>query len=76
MPAAEALLITGCVVAAVLARLSEVRAGRRPGAAALLRLGAPQRLLFGAALLRWATAGGVVLATGALTAVLGAGMLT
>ncbi|GAB2740334.1 hypothetical protein [Kitasatospora kifunensis] len=76
LPAAEALLITGCVVAAVLARLSEVRAGRRPGAAALLRLGAPQRLLFGAALLRWATAGGVVLATGALTAVLGAGMLT
>lgn len=60
----------------MLARLAELRTLRRPGNAALLRLGASPRLLFGAALLRWAAAGGVVLATGALTSVLGAGLLT
>ncbi|MCX4746542.1 hypothetical protein OG455_13585 [Kitasatospora sp. NBC_01287] len=76
LPAAEAVLVTGCVVAAVLARLVELRALRRPGGAALSRLGASPRLLLGAAMLRWAAAGSVVLATGALTAVLGAGMLT
>ncbi|MEY9949388.1 hypothetical protein [Kitasatospora sp. GAS1066B] len=76
LPAAEALLTTGCMVGAVLARLAELRALRRPGSTALLRLGASPRLLFGAAMLRWAAAGSVVLATGALTAVLGAGMLT
>lgn len=64
------------MVGAVLARLAELRALRRPGSTALLRLGASPRLLFGAAMLRWAAAGSVVLATGALTAVLGAGMLT
>ncbi|WP_035846073.1 hypothetical protein [Kitasatospora azatica] len=76
LPAAEALLITGCAVAAVIARLTEVRATRRPVTATLLRLGSSPHLLVGAALLRWALAGLVVLATGGLTAALGSGMLS
>ncbi|MGF1428581.1 hypothetical protein [Kitasatospora sp. LaBMicrA B282] len=76
VPAAEALVVTGCAVAALLARLTELRAQRRASSAALLRLGASPRLLLGAAMLRWAVAGSVVLATGALTAVLGAGLLS
>ncbi|PYC79165.1 hypothetical protein C7C46_14985 [Streptomyces tateyamensis] len=76
LPAAEALLVIGCASAAVVARLTELRAARRPVGAALLRLGAAPRLLAAATLLRWALAGLVLLATGGLTAVLGAALLT
>ncbi|WP_181799753.1 hypothetical protein [Kitasatospora acidiphila] len=76
LPAAEALLLTGCTVAAVLARLAEIRAARRGVVGTLLRLGGSPRLLFSAALLRWSVAGLVLLATGGLTAALGAGMLS
>jgi hypothetical protein len=76
LPALEALLITGCAAAAVLARLAEVRAARRPLIATLLRMGGSPRMLFSAAILRWAVAGLVLLATGGLTAVLASGMLS
>jgi hypothetical protein len=58
------------------ARLTDLRAVRRPVGATLLRLGAAPRLLAAATLLRWALAGLVLLATGGLTAVLGAAMLS
>ncbi|MFE0460182.1 hypothetical protein ACFW1A_13135 [Kitasatospora sp. NPDC058965] len=76
LPAAEALLVTGCALAAVVARLTELRAARRPVGETLLRLGSSPQLLAAATLLRWSLAGLVLLATGGLTAVLGAGMLT
>ncbi|GAA1239425.1 hypothetical protein GCM10009665_32510 [Kitasatospora nipponensis] len=76
VPATEALLITGCAVAAALARLTELRATRRSVGFGLLRLGASPRLLFGAAFLRWAVGGTVLLLTGGLTAALAAGILT
>ncbi|GAA1975978.1 hypothetical protein [Kitasatospora viridis] len=75
VPAAEALLVTGCAVAAAVARLTELRAARRPTVTTLLRLGGSPRLLASAAVLRWAVAGLVLIATGGLTAVLGAAML-
>ncbi|MFE9428461.1 hypothetical protein ACFYNO_36570 [Kitasatospora sp. NPDC006697] len=75
VPAAEALLVTGCAVAAAVARLTEIRAARRPVVDTLLRLGGSPRLLASAAVLRWAVAGLLLVATGGLTAVLGAAAL-
>ncbi|MDH6113037.1 hypothetical protein P3T36_006066 [Kitasatospora sp. MAP12-15] len=75
LPVAEALLITGCAAAAAIARLTELRAGRRPVTATLLQLGASPHLLFGAAALRWLAGGTVLLLTGGLTAALAAGIL-
>ncbi|MFI9275325.1 hypothetical protein ACIGXM_32135 [Kitasatospora sp. NPDC052896] len=76
VPAAEALLVTGCALAAVIARLTELRAVRAPVAGTLRLLGASPHLLLGAAVLRWLVGGTVLLATGGLTAVLAAGMLS
>ncbi|AUG79887.1 hypothetical protein CFP65_5177 [Kitasatospora sp. MMS16-BH015] len=75
LPAVECLLVLCCVVGAVLVRAAEIRSSRRPVIAALTQLGAAPRLLFGAALLRAATAGTVLLLTGGLTAALAAGAL-
>ncbi|GAA2149516.1 hypothetical protein GCM10009760_42790 [Kitasatospora kazusensis] len=75
LPAVEVTLIAGCVVGAVLTRVSEVRNARREVTAALLRLGTAPRLLFGAVLLRTAAAGTTLLLTGGLTAALAAGAL-
>ncbi|WP_051966633.1 hypothetical protein [Kitasatospora mediocidica] len=75
LPGAEAVLITGCVAAAMIARLTELRIARRPVAATLHQLGASPQLLFGAAALRWLAGGTVLLLTGGLTAALAAGIL-
>ncbi len=63
----EGLLILACTVAAVAARLLELRSERRPTAAALDRLGAPAGLLTGTVVLRALGAGTVLLVTGGLT---------
>ncbi|KJK58804.1 hypothetical protein [Saccharothrix sp. ST-888] len=75
VPAVEAALIVGCAVAAVLIRAAQIRNSRRSVTAALLQLGAAPRLLLGAAVLRTAAAGTVLLVTGGLTAALAAGAL-
>ncbi|MDH6136969.1 hypothetical protein P3T37_006400 [Kitasatospora sp. MAA4] len=75
LPAAEAVLITGCVTAAAIARLTELRTARRPATATLHQLGASPQLLFGAAALRWLAGGTVLLLTGGTTAALAAGIL-
>ncbi len=75
LPTVEALLVTGCAVAAVVARLTEIRTTRRPAVATLLQLGASPRLLAGAAAQRWLAGGAVLLLTGGLTAALAAGIL-
>ncbi|MFB7665627.1 hypothetical protein ACFC1R_17000 [Kitasatospora sp. NPDC056138] len=75
VPAVEAALIVGCAVAAVLIRAAQIRNSRRGVTAVLLRLGAAPRLLLGAAVLRTAAAGTVLLVTGGLTAALAAGAL-
>ncbi|MFI6448090.1 hypothetical protein [Kitasatospora sp. NPDC050543] len=75
LPAIEAVLVLGCAVAAVVARLAEVRTARRQVTAGLLQLGAAPRLLFGAVALRALAVGTVLLLTGGLTAALGAATL-
>ncbi|WP_441250049.1 hypothetical protein [Kitasatospora sp. McL0602] len=75
LPAVEGVLVLTCVVGAVLVRVNEIRNARRGVAAAFFQLGAAPRLLFGAALLRTAAAGTVLLLTGGLTAALAAGAL-
>ncbi|MGK4583205.1 hypothetical protein [Kitasatospora sp. HPMI-4] len=75
VPAVETTLIVCCTVAAVLIRAAQIRNSRRNVAAVLVQLGAAPRLLFGAALLRTAAAGTVLLVTGGLTAALAAGVL-
>ncbi|MGW4893913.1 hypothetical protein ACWEQL_16835 [Kitasatospora sp. NPDC004240] len=72
LPAVEACLVLGCAAGAVIARLVEVRTARRNVTDALLRLGTPPRLLFGAVVLRALAAGTVLLVTGGLTAALAA----
>ncbi|MGW6917706.1 hypothetical protein ACWGB8_28335 [Kitasatospora sp. NPDC054939] len=72
LPAVEACLLLGCAAGAVLARLAEVRTARQGVTDALLRLGAPARLLFGAVALRALAVGTVLLLTGGLTAALAA----
>ncbi|MFD8483425.1 hypothetical protein [Kitasatospora sp. NPDC059673] len=63
----EGLLILACAVAALAARLLELRADRRPTLAALDRLGTPPGLLTGTLALRALAAGTVLLVTGGLT---------
>ncbi|MFD7645408.1 hypothetical protein ACFV4P_32685 [Kitasatospora sp. NPDC059795] len=63
----EGLLILACAVAALAARLLELRADRRPALAALDRLGTPPGLLTGTLALRALAAGTVLLVTGGLT---------
>ncbi|MFD8597745.1 hypothetical protein ACFV1L_22345 [Kitasatospora sp. NPDC059646] len=63
----EGLLILACTVAAVAARLLELRSERRPATAALDRLGTPPGLLTGTLVLRALGAGTVLLVTGGLT---------
>ncbi|MDH6578875.1 hypothetical protein [Kitasatospora sp. MAP5-34] len=75
LPAVEGALIVGCVVGAVITRITEVRNAHRGVTAALIQLGTAPRLLFGAALLRTAAAGTTLLLTGGLTAALAAGAL-
>ncbi len=75
LPIVEGALIVGCVAGAVITRAVEVRNARRSVTAALVQLGTAPRLLFGAALLRTAAAGTVLLLTGGLTAALAAGAL-
>ncbi|MFD9596868.1 hypothetical protein ACFWA9_29530 [Kitasatospora sp. NPDC059973] len=72
LPAVEACLVLGCAVAAVMSRLAELRTARRDVADALLRIGTPPRLLFGAVALRTLAVGTVLLVTGGLTAALAA----
>ncbi|MFE6054540.1 hypothetical protein ACFQ6N_27615 [Kitasatospora sp. NPDC056446] len=72
LPAVEACLVLGCAVAAVAARLAEVRTDRRDVTDALLRLGASPRLLFGAVALRTLAVGTTLLLTGGATAALAA----
>ena len=76
LPAVEAALLVGCAVAAVLARLAEIRTARQGVTDTLLRLGATPRLLYGAVALRALTAGTILLVTGGLTALLGAATLS
>ncbi|MEV4556394.1 hypothetical protein AB0K51_05270 [Kitasatospora sp. NPDC049285] len=66
----EGILVLACAIAALAARLHELRAARRPTADALDRLGTPPSLLTGAVALRTLTVGTVLLITGGLTAVL------
>lgn len=75
LPAVEGVLVVACVAGAVITRVAEIRGARQGVTAALMRLGAAPRLLFGAALLRTAAAGTVLLLTGGLTAALAAGAL-
>jgi hypothetical protein len=63
-------------VAAVLARLAEIRTARQGVTDTLLGLGAAPRLLYGAVALRALTAGTILLVTGGLTALLGAATLS
>ncbi|MFJ5923611.1 hypothetical protein ACIQF6_13505 [Kitasatospora sp. NPDC092948] len=63
----EGLLILACAVAAVAARLLELRGDRRPTLAILDRLGTPTGLLTGTLALRALAAGTVLLVTGGLT---------
>ncbi|MEU9078701.1 hypothetical protein [Kitasatospora sp. NPDC048538] len=72
LPAVEACLVLGCAGAAVAARLAEVRTDRRDVTDALLRLGTPPRLLFGAIALRTLAVGTTLLVTGGATAALAA----
>ncbi|MFB7909614.1 hypothetical protein ACFXPX_37815 [Kitasatospora sp. NPDC059146] len=72
LPAVEACLVLGCTVAAVIARLAEVRTDRREITESLLRLGASPRLLFGAVALRTLAVGTTLLLTGGATAALAA----
>ncbi|MFB6889398.1 hypothetical protein ACFCX4_08810 [Kitasatospora sp. NPDC056327] len=72
LPAVEAGVVLGCAAAAVAVRLAELRTARRGVAEALLRLGTPPRLLFGALVLRTLMAGTVLLVTGGATAALAA----
>ncbi|BAJ31039.1 MULTISPECIES: hypothetical protein [Kitasatospora] len=66
----ESLLVLACAIAALAARLHELRADRRPALDALDRLGTPPALLTGAAALRVLAAGSVLLLTGGLTVLL------
>ncbi|GAA2107474.1 hypothetical protein GCM10009759_46640 [Kitasatospora saccharophila] len=66
----EGALVLACAVAALAARLHELRADRRPALDALDRLGTPTGLLAGTAALRALAAGGVLLLTGGLTVLL------
>lgn len=68
LPTIEAVLLVACAVAAVVARLIEVRALRRGVNDSLLRLGTPPGLLAGALALRTLAVGTVLLVTGGLTA--------
>ncbi|MGW4384239.1 hypothetical protein [Kitasatospora sp. NPDC004531] len=63
----EGLLVLACAVAALAARLLELRAERRPTLAALDRVGTPPGLLTGTLALRALAAGTVLLVTGGLT---------
>ncbi|MFF0298064.1 hypothetical protein ACFYST_32805 [Kitasatospora sp. NPDC004614] len=63
----EGLLILACAVAALAARLLELRADRRTTLATLDRLGTPPGLLTGTLALRALAAGTVLLVTGGLT---------
>ncbi|MFG2823638.1 hypothetical protein ACGFX4_29955 [Kitasatospora sp. NPDC048365] len=72
LPVIEGVLIIGCAGAAVVARVLELRAARRPVTDDLLRLGTPPGLLAGAATLRTVAAGTVLLITGGATAILAA----
>ncbi|MFI6157797.1 hypothetical protein ACIBCA_34500 [Kitasatospora sp. NPDC051170] len=72
LPAVEAGLVLGCAIAAVVARLAEVRTDRRGVTEALLRLGTSPRLLFGAVALRTLAVGTTLLLTGGATAALAA----
>ncbi|MEE1826703.1 hypothetical protein PUR61_31640 [Streptomyces sp. BE20] len=72
LPAIEAALVLGCAVAAVAARLAELRTSRRGVAETLLRLGVAPRILFGAVALRTLMVGTVLLVTGGATAALAA----
>ncbi|MGW2539504.1 hypothetical protein ACWC5I_01175, partial [Kitasatospora sp. NPDC001574] len=65
-------LVLGCAVAAVAARLAELRTARRGVAETLLRLGVAPRILFGAVALRTLMVGTVLLVTGGATAALAA----
>ncbi len=76
LPVVESSLLVGCAVAAVLARLAEIRTARQGVTDTLLRLGAAPRLLYGAVALRALTVGTVLLVTGGLTALLGAATLS
>jgi len=76
LPVIEGVLIVGCAAGAVVARLIEIRAGRRKVTSGLLRLGTAPGLLTGAAALRTVAAGTVLLLTGGLTAVLATLALT
>ncbi|QKW21767.1 hypothetical protein HUT16_24320 [Kitasatospora sp. NA04385] len=66
----EGALVLACAVAALAARLYELRAARRPALDALDRLGTPPGLLTGTATLRTLTASTVLLLTGGLTVLL------
>ncbi|MDH6129164.1 hypothetical protein [Kitasatospora sp. GP82] len=75
VPAVEATLIVCCAAASVLIRAAHIRSSRREVTAALVQLGTAPRLLLGAAVLRTAAAGTVLLVSGGLTAALAAGVL-
>ncbi|MFJ5233430.1 hypothetical protein ACIQBJ_26475 [Kitasatospora sp. NPDC088391] len=66
----ETVLVLACAVAALAARLHELRGEHRPTLAALDRLGTPPGLLTGALALRTLAAGTVLLVTGGLTLLL------
>ncbi|WP_033215175.1 hypothetical protein [Kitasatospora phosalacinea] len=66
----EGVLVLACAVAALAARLHELRAARRPALDALDRLGTPPGLLTGTAALRTLAASTVLLLTGGLTVLL------
>ncbi|RKE21389.1 hypothetical protein [Streptomyces sp. TLI_171] len=66
----ETVLVLACAIAALTARLLELRADRRPALATLTRLGTPPGLLTGVVALRTLAAGTVLLVTGGLTVLL------
>lgn len=66
----EGLLVLACAIAALAARLHELRADRRLALDALDRLGTPPGLLTGTAALRTLAVGTVLLLTGGLTVLL------
>ncbi|GAA5011873.1 hypothetical protein GCM10025734_56800 [Kitasatospora paranensis] len=70
-----ALLVVGCAIGAVVARVLEIRATRGEVTDTLVRLGAPQGLLTSAVAVQAVTAAGVLLLTGGLTALLAAAAL-
>jgi hypothetical protein len=70
LPAVEGVVLVACAVAAVIARLIEVRAARRGVTGSLIQLGTPPGLLVGAVALRTVATGTVLLLTGGLTAAL------